>query len=159
LIQINFTPSSVDDYNTAVADLQNQNNTATDTAPQTTDPPTANQTTSPATSGCNCRVVDLPQHCDPNLSSTSDVTCRFAENSFYEYYKKTNGDPTQPASIQVWDATTHQYLAGNCSSGDGVVDCGYGKNADVRFNQTAISSYTPAQASTYEKSNDLGPSG
>ncbi len=104
-------------------------------------------------------MADLPNQCDANVASTSDVTCSFAENTFYEYYKSTGGNPTQAATLQAWSPPTHQYYSETCSSGDGVVDCVHGSGSDVRFNRSAVSAYSDSQASAYAQSHDLGPSG
>lgn len=87
------------------------------------------------------------------------MTCRFAENTFYEYYQAMQGNTTTPAAVQAWSPATHQYYTESCSSGDGVVDCSHGNGSDVRFNQSAIANYTPTEASSYAASADLGPNG
>lgn len=109
--------------------------------------------------GCNCGVADLPNRCDANISSTSDVSCRFAENTFYEYWKTTGGDPSQQPTLQAWSPADQQYYTQNCSSGDGVVDCVHSGGSDVRFNQSAVGAYTSSEASYYAAHSDLGPNG
>jgi serine/threonine protein kinase len=119
-------------------------------------------TSSGGPSGCNCGVADLPVRCDPNISGTSGVHCNFAENTFYEFYKATGGDPTQSPSLQVWSPAYHLYIDLQCTNGDGVVDCtrsGPGSSIDVRFTQDSMSAYTPDQAAAYARSADLGPNG
>ncbi len=113
-------------------------------------------------SGCNCGVADLPVRCDANISATSGVHCNFAENTFYEFYKATGGDPTQSPLLQVWSPAYRVYIDLQCTNGDGVVDCtrsGPGSSIDVRFTQDSMSAYTPDQAAAYAQSANIGPQG
>ncbi len=128
-------------------------------------PPSAPPTPRPPSggpSGCNCGVADLPVRCDPNISGTSGVHCNFAENTFYEYYKATGGDPTQSPSLQVWSPSYSVYIDLQCTNGDGVVDCAGGdpgSSIDVRFTQDSMRTYTSDQAASYARSADIGPNG
>jgi hypothetical protein len=132
--------------------------------------PGAAPTTSPgpATStpivqgGCKCGVADLPVRCDPNISGSAGIHCSFAENTFYEYYRASGGDPTQSPSLQVWSPTYRVYIGLQCSNGDGVVDCrgsDPSSTIDVRFTQDSMSAYRADQAASYARSADLGPNG
>jgi hypothetical protein len=127
----------------------------------TPSPAPATTTASPTT-GCNCGVADLPVRCDPNISGSAGIHCSFAENTFYEYYKASGGDPTQSPSLQVWSPTYKVYVGLQCSNGDGVVDCRGSdptSTIDVRFTQASMSAYTADQAASYARSADLGPNG
>lgn len=126
-----------------------------------TDAPPAPQptTTTSAPGGCNCGVADLPNRCDANIASTSDISCRIAETTFHEYWKATGGNASGQVNVQAWSPADQQYYTESCSSGDGVVDCTPGHGSDVRFNQSAIAAYTPSEASAYAASTDLGPNG
>lgn len=129
--------------------------------------PSSSTSTTPSTAssstagGCDCTVADLPNRCDANISTTSGLTCQYAENTFYEYDKTTQGNPSEPATLQAWDPAARRYYTESCSSGDGVVDCGMPGTggSDVRFNQSAITRYTSSEASSYAASADLGPNG
>ena len=114
-----------------------------------------------ATAGCATSLpkFDLPKRCDSNVSSTSDVSCGVAENTFYEYHKATGGDATQPRTVQAWSPATKRYYTETCSSGEGMVHCTHGNGSEVRFNQRAIHSYSSTDASVYVRSHDLGPKG
>jgi hypothetical protein len=46
--------------------------------------------------------------CDANISATSDVSCPFAENTFYEYYTATNGNASEQTTAQAWSPATQQ---------------------------------------------------
>lgn len=103
-------------------------------------------------------VAALPNRCDPNISTTPNVTCRFAENTFYEYYEATQGNPSQGAMIRVWSPATQRYYMESCSAAASVIDCLHGNGAEVRFSQRAVALYTPTQANAYARSGFLGPS-
>jgi serine/threonine protein kinase len=115
-----------------------------------------------SSSACNCGVADLPVRCDANISATSGVHCNFANNTFYEFYKATGGDPTQSPPLRVWSPAYRVYIDLQCTNGDGVVDCtrsGPGSSIDVRFTQDSMSAYTPDQANAYAQSANIGPQG
>jgi hypothetical protein len=157
-----YIPASVLPGGSASASVPECANPRSRTTTPTPGPTKTNSTRGPLI-GCNCGVSDLPDGCGPNLSASSGVHCDFANNTFYEYYQATGGDPTQSPSLQVWSPTYSVYIALNCSSGDGVVDC-VGLNRqndriDVRFTQTSMSVYTPQNAAAYAQNHDLGPNG
>ena len=104
-------------------------------------------------------MADLPRQCATNISATSNVSCPFAETTFYEYYKATNGNANEQIAVQAWSSPTQRYYSESCSSGDGVVDCVHGRGADVRFSQSGIAAYTPSEAAAYAAASDLGPNG
>jgi hypothetical protein len=157
---------------TQTTTLTSSTTAATTTAPTTASPATtvsvpsnpstttgASQAGSPGAGGCDCSVADLPRHCDTNISATSDLSCQFAENTFYEYYNATHGNADEQIAVQAWSSPSQRYDPEACSSGDGVVDCVHGSGSDVRFNQSAIAAYTPSEAAAYAAASDLGPSG
>ena len=117
-------------------------------------PPPTTSTTTTAPS-----VAALPNQCDQNISATSDVSCRVAENTFYEYWKATGGNPGGQINAQAWSPTDQQYYPESCSSTNGVVDCLYGNGSDVRFSENAVAAYTQSEASGYAAAADLGPNG
>jgi hypothetical protein len=127
-------------------------------APSSSSPSTTNDT-----GGCNCSVSDLPNRCDANIATTSGLSCALAENTFYEFFKTTEGqpsDPSQQATVQAWDPGAKQYDSENCAAGEGVVDCSAATgDSDIRFNQTAVAKYTDAQAGSYATGGQLGPHG
>jgi hypothetical protein len=106
-------------------------------------------------------VQELPVQCGYGVAGSSGMTCTFAENAFYEYWKGSGGNPSQSASTSVWSAEAQQSYPLSCSSGDGVVDCtgtnSSGVSLDARFSQQAVSAYTDAQAAAYAASGKLGP--
>jgi hypothetical protein len=91
------------------------------------------------------------------------MTCRFANNAFYEYWRASGGNPTLSESINVWSREGQAYYPLSCSPGDGVIDCtgqnSRGLSLDARFTQHALSIYTPAEAAAYARSGKLGPNG
>jgi hypothetical protein len=87
------------------------------------------------------------------------VTCGFAENTFYEYYVASGGDPSQAETIQVWSPTTQQYYSEDCTSTGDAVDCTYGNSNDVRLTASGLLAYSSDQAASYAQSQDLGPKG
>ncbi len=121
-------------------------------------PPSVPPTPAPAPSGSNV-AGPLPNQCDQNISTSPGVSCPFAENTFYEYWKATGGDPIQPVTIQAWSSASQQYYTETCSPGDGVVDCLHGNGYDVRFSQNSITAYTSTEASAYAAAAHLGPNG
>jgi hypothetical protein len=91
------------------------------------------------------------------------VTCRFANNAFYEYWHASGGNPTLSEPVNVWSQEGQAYYPLSCSPRDRVVDC-TGQNSggtplDARFTQHAVSLYTPAEAAAYAGSGKLGPNG
>jgi serine/threonine protein kinase len=130
-------------------------------AQTTSTPPTA-----PAASSANGSVYGLqglPVQCGYGVAGSAGMTCTFANNAFYEYWKASGGNPTQQESINVWSALGDTYYPLSCSSGDTVVDC-TGQNSsgiplDARFTQQALSSYTSSEAAAYAASGKLGPDG
>jgi hypothetical protein len=137
-------------------------NVTTATAATSTAPPA----TSTASGGCDCSVSDLPHRCSANLATTPGLSCSFANNAFYEYWKASGGNPNQQPTIQVWDPANGRYESLYCSSGDGVVDCSPGNSLssttmppDVRFDQNAVTEYTSSQAQSYAADHYLGPNG
>jgi hypothetical protein len=103
----------------------------------------------------------LPVQCGYGVSSSSGVTCAFAENAFYEYWQASGGDPTQGETISVWSAEAQQSYQLSCGAEAGVVDCtganATGVSLDARFTQDAVSAYTTQQAAAYAASGKLGP--
>jgi hypothetical protein len=108
-------------------------------------------------------VQDLAVQCGYGVAGSSQMTCGFAENAFYEYWSASRADPNQSETINVWSALSNQSYALSCSAGDGVVDCtGTNRNGvrlDARFTQAAISAYTSSEAAAYAASGKLGPAG
>jgi hypothetical protein len=125
--------------------------------------PVTTTSTPPATSAPYGN--SLPVQCFTNssngdfLSASAGNTCTFANNTFYEYYQASGGDPTQAESIRVWSVQDQKYYSLSCSAGDGVVDCTSGNGGDVRFSVHAITVYDSSQAATYARKGTLGPSG
>ena len=115
---------------------------------RSSDPPVGSSVTS-----------NLPNQCDPNISTSANVTCGFAENAFYEYYKASGGDSSQSKTVQVWSPTTKQYYSVDCSSSGDAVDCTLGSGDDIRLTASGLSAYSSAQASSYAQSHELGPNG
>ena len=102
-------------------------------------------------------VADLPHRCDANVSGTSDISCPFAENTFYEYFKATHGNLTD-ATVQVWSPTTKRYYTEDCSAAESI-ECVHGNGSEVRLSRSAIAAYTQAEASAYAATADLGANG
>ncbi len=107
----------------------------------------------------------LPVQCWSNsstgdfLSASSNNTCDFANNSFYEYFKASSGDPTQTRDVNIWSPQDQQYYSLSCTPNDTVVDCAGSNGGDIRFTQGAVTAYTSSQAAAYAASGKLGPNG
>lgn len=101
----------------------------------------------------------LPNQCDQNISTSSNVTCGLAENTFYEYYQASGGDPTQPVTLQAWSSATKRYYSEDCTGTGDVVDCTFGSGNDIQLITSGVSAYSADQASSYAHSHDLGPNG
>lgn len=125
----------------------------------TTPPSSDSSASTPAPTVTSSSNSDLPNQCDPNISTSANVTCGFAENTFYEYYQASGGDPTQSKTIQAWSPTTHQYYTEDCTSSGDAVDCAYGNSNDVRLTASGLSAYSSDQAASYAQSHELGPNG
>jgi hypothetical protein len=88
--------------------------------------------------------------CDPNISVGGGGSCKFAENVFYEYWKR--GSAT---SLSVYGPTDHQWFTVSCSPGDEVV-CSTDGGATVQFSQSSVDRYTHSEAASYASHADLG---
>lgn len=122
-------------------------------------PATTSATTAPGPG-----LQALPVQCGYGVAgSPQGMTCRFANNAFYEYWRASGGNPTLSESINVWSREGQAYYPLSCSPGDGVIDCtgqnSRGLSLDARFTQHALSIYTPAEAAAYARSGKLGPNG
>jgi serine/threonine protein kinase len=133
-------------------------------AGQSSVPSVAPPTTTSATTAPGRGLQALPVQCGYGVAgSPQGMTCRFANNAFYEYWHASAGNPTVSESINVWSREGHAYYPLACSPGGGVIDCtgqnGSGVALDARFTQHALSIYTPAEAAAYARSGKLGPHG
>jgi hypothetical protein len=106
----------------------------------------------------NTGSAGLPNQCDANVSASSNVTCGFAENTFYEYCRVSGGDSSQSEAVQAWSPTKRQYYSENCSNTGDAVDCTFGGGV-VRLTVGGLSVYSSSQASAYAQSHDVGPNG
>lgn len=106
----------------------------------------------------NTGASSLPNQCDQNVSGSANVTCGFAENTFYEYYKASGGDSSQSETVQAWSPTTHQYYSEDCSNTGDSVDCSF-SGGEVRLTVSGLSLYSSSQASAYAQAHDVGPNG
>jgi hypothetical protein len=88
--------------------------------------------------------------CDGNISVGGGGGCKFAENTFYEYWK--SGSAT---SLSVYGPTDQQWFTVSCSPGNEVV-CTTDGGATVQFSQAAIDRYTNSEAAYYASHADLG---
>ncbi len=92
-------------------------------------------------------------HCDPNIEARAETTtCRFAENTFYEYWASDQAGAIQvysPAAGATYDTacrTTGEYVV--CTTDDG---------GAVRFSRASVDRYSQDQADRYVQKSDLGP--
>ncbi len=127
-------------------------------APSTASAATSSAATaSPASNGAQ----DLPVQCGQGVAGSSGMTCTFAENAFYEYWKASGGDPTSGQDVSVWSAEAGQSYPLSCAVSGSVVDCtgtnDSGVALDARLTQSALSAYTSSQAAAYAASGKLGP--
>lgn len=105
----------------------------------------------------------LPVHCwgkastGDFLAASSETTCAFANNAFYEYYKASGGHPTRPESVSVWSAANQQYRPLKCYLRVSVVNCIALNGETVRFTRDAITTYSSSLAAAYSASGLLGP--
>jgi hypothetical protein len=84
------------------------------------------------------------------------TTCPFAENVFYEYFRKTYGVPSA-ATITAWSPAAARFYSVHCS-GRGLIVCIAGDGAEVRFSTAAISAYGDNQAAVYAANHETGHS-
>jgi hypothetical protein len=98
-------------------------------------------------------------HSGEFLSASPGNTCVVANNTFYEYFKASSGDPTQTESVSVWSPDDKQYYSLDCTPGEGVVDCTGPAGGDIRFTQGSITNYDDSQAAAYAAKGTLGPNG
>jgi len=87
--------------------------------------------------------------CDSNISE-SGTSCEFANTTFWTYW--TNG---QPRSISVYDASSGQYYAADCTYA-GQIECRTSRGAVVRFPQAAVDLYDQSMADAYAASHNVG---
>lgn len=93
--------------------------------------------------------------CDANIRArAATTTCHFAENVFYEYYKKTLGYASS-ASVRAWSPAGATFYRVHCRRGV-IVRCSAGDGAEVRFASSAIAAYDDGQAAAYAASHDTG---
>src|SRR5579875_108791 len=132
--------------------------TSHSTAPTTSTTSGLPSTTAATTGGCDCGVSDLPHQCGPGLATTAGLSCALANNTFYEYWKVSDANPTDALTLRVWNPADETYETVSCTTGDGVVDCSPGAGgADIRFDQSAVTAYTTGDAAAYAASGNLGP--
>jgi len=117
-------------------------------------------TTSPTTNAGGT-TASLSNNCSNGVSTTQGVPCGLAHNVFYEYYRAVESGRDTTA-LSAWSPQVRQYRTANCSKGTGVITCQIlgttEANAKVQITQAALDAYTPAQASEYARTHDLGPS-
>ncbi len=122
------------------------------------------------TSTTSTSTTNLPpsvNQCWANASGTdwlaagpATTLCKFANNTFYEYWKASGGDATQDESgLQVWGPIDHQYYTMDCTGGDPVMCSNGDETLQVVFSAQSVLDYTSAQAQTYTQSGKLGPNG
>ena len=99
--------------------------------------------------------------CDPNISAFGQATsCPFAENTFYEYWKATDGKPTPgERSLRVWSPVTDRGYPQHCTDQAGEVSCTHYEGDRVRFSQASVVAYTKSEAKAYAASGRLGHPG
>ena len=96
--------------------------------------------------------------CDQNISANAITSCGFAENTFYEYWQATGGDPTpgeQP--VDVWSPATPQDYTQVCTDGGNEVECTHSDGDEVQFSTGSVMAYTQTQANVYAATGTLGP--
>jgi hypothetical protein len=90
--------------------------------------------------------------CDANIS-VSGSECRFAENTFYEYWSN-QGTSTFP----VYSPADHTSYTVNCNSSGGEIQCvAANQGAVVTFSAASVAAYTQSEANSYASSHNLGP--
>jgi hypothetical protein len=93
--------------------------------------------------------------CDQNISAkAATTTCRFAENTFYEYW-----DSGESFDVSVYSPAAGHYFDTTCTPGEGWIVCTTEDGGVVRFTQAAVDRYTPDEAKRYAAAADLGPDG
>jgi hypothetical protein len=110
----------------------------------------------------NTGSTGLPNHCSRGVDATQSISCGLASNVFYEYYTATQAGGTA-TTLSAWSSATKKYYDVSCSPGAAVVTCTISgatdPNAEVDLTQSALSAYSPQQASTYTANADVGPNG
>jgi hypothetical protein len=98
------------------------------------------------------------RNCDTNIVANSAASCAFAENVFYEYYESAQ-EAAHGGSVNVHSPATGKEYSVFCSLREGLIACTGEPAATgiyVSFPARAISEYTPAQATAYAASRDVG---
>jgi hypothetical protein len=122
------------------------------TAVPTTTVPSTSTTPAPASNSGSLRP------CDQNISADAETSCGFASNTFYEYWKATDGDPeTGQRSVDVWSPTTQQSYRQVCDDDGSEVSCTHLNGDEVQFSVASVRAYTQQEADAYAASASLGP--
>jgi hypothetical protein len=96
--------------------------------------------------------------CDQNISANAITSCDFAENTFYEYWQATGGDPTPgEQAVEVWSPATQQRYTQICTDDGNGVDCTHSDGDEVQFSTASVTAYTQAAANAYAATGKLGP--
>ena len=101
------------------------------------------------------------RNCDTNIVANSAASCSFAENTFYEYYESPQ-EATSGQSLRVHSPTTGKDYSVFCSLREGLIACSgepLSTGIYVSFPNAAVAVYTPAQATAYAGSRDVGNPG
>jgi hypothetical protein len=88
--------------------------------------------------------------CDPNVS-VSQGECKFAENTFYEYWVHHG-----PSTFSVYSPADQTSLTVTCTAGS-AISCTADQGTTVQFSQSSIDAYTQGQADSYARSHKIGP--
>jgi hypothetical protein len=91
--------------------------------------------------------------CDANVrAKATTTTCGFAENVFYEYWRRLKyGEVTD---IEAFSSALKTFLPVDCNEGDAVV-CRTPAGAVVRFPLSAVNAYTLENAADYAGSHTV----
>jgi hypothetical protein len=93
--------------------------------------------------------------CDANIEvKAATTTCRFAENTFYEYWTDS-GD----GQLQVWSPAAGRYFTTACADAPDTIVCTTDDGGEVRFSEQSLLAYRQDQADRYAASHVLGPDG
>jgi hypothetical protein len=87
------------------------------------------------------------------------VTCRLAENTFYEYYMASGGDSSRQASIRAWSTGQQRYYDEYCANAGDYVDCSLNNGHEIRLAASGLALYSDRQAAKYAAAADIGPNG
>jgi hypothetical protein len=87
--------------------------------------------------------------CDANIS-VSQGECRFAENTFYEYWVH-QGAPT----FSVYSSVDQTSFPVTCTAGS-EISCTASQGTSVQFSQRSIDAYTQTEADSFASSHNKG---